>query len=462
MSGWFGKDTDWNDARRLETALSALRSTGAGHDPVSLDINADTVLEIPGVDGDPQQIGLDTQAANTVWAGPTAGVDAIPTFRALVVADIPAHTLLSATHGDTVTNTVARGSLVFGNATPAWDELTHPGGAGYALTTDANDVMWDQTPAWTGLHTFGAGWVLSGGTGDLNGLDLILDADADSYLHAAGDDHAEFVLATASGQLDVNINGADDFTFTANAFNVAVGSGIVMGNGCTIGQAAGPLLTFDDTNDLLEITGCKVGIGTTTVPHAGVGIAMLALDGVAGAAGPNVQFTTTADDYPLLQILPLVHDNISILLDAYYDGANTRSSDAGSNFAILKNGDALQFRHEAGVAAGNVVTWGVAMQIVATGDITIGSTSVPSGTLMIHQDNAAGAQAPLYLVQADLDREFITYYGASLDGNLTYSLVEEGDQGSETREGWVKVWVQDIASQITSGPYYMPFYSLSA
>jgi len=35
-------------------------------------------------------------------------------------------------------------------------------------------------------------------------------------------------------------------------------------DGGTVGQAAGPLLTFDDTNDLLEITGCNVLIGETT------------------------------------------------------------------------------------------------------------------------------------------------------------------------------------------------------
>lgn len=35
-------------------------------------------------------------------------------------------------------------------------------------------------------------------------------------------------------------------------------------DGGTIGQAAGPLLTFDDSNNYLEITGCKVGIGTAT------------------------------------------------------------------------------------------------------------------------------------------------------------------------------------------------------
>lgn len=38
---------------------------------------------------------------------------------------------------------------------------------------------------------------------------------------------------------------------------------IVMGDGGTIGQAAGPLIAFDDTNNYLEITGANVGIGTT-------------------------------------------------------------------------------------------------------------------------------------------------------------------------------------------------------
>lgn len=34
-------------------------------------------------------VGLDTQAAARVWAGPTSGVDATPTFRALVPGDLP-------------------------------------------------------------------------------------------------------------------------------------------------------------------------------------------------------------------------------------------------------------------------------------------------------------------------------------------------------------------------------------
>ena len=41
-------------------------------------------------------------------------------------------------------------------------------------------------------------------------------------------------------------------------------AGVVISDGGTIGQAAGPLLTFDDGNNLLGITGCQVGIGTSS------------------------------------------------------------------------------------------------------------------------------------------------------------------------------------------------------
>jgi hypothetical protein len=57
---------------------------------------------------------------------------------------------------------------------------------------------------------------------------LYLDGDNDSYLRATGDDVVDFVLAGASGELGITINGAEDFTFTANAFNVLTGSAIYL------------------------------------------------------------------------------------------------------------------------------------------------------------------------------------------------------------------------------------------
>lgn len=56
-----------------------------GQPAVTLDSNANANLLSLTI----QQIGLDTQVANRVFVGPTSGGAAVPTFRALVDADIP-------------------------------------------------------------------------------------------------------------------------------------------------------------------------------------------------------------------------------------------------------------------------------------------------------------------------------------------------------------------------------------
>jgi len=68
------------------------------------------------------------------------------------------------------------------------------------------------------------GVTILNGTIDLDGTAnaLILDADADTHISAPTDD-----------QIDIAINGADDFTITSNSFNVLTGSAI-----------AGPSSTF--------------------------------------------------------------------------------------------------------------------------------------------------------------------------------------------------------------------------
>ena len=56
---------------------------------------------------------------------------------------IGTHVLLGATHSDTVAQTVTRGSLIYGNSTPAWDELV-VGVANRVLRSNGTDVSWAQ------------------------------------------------------------------------------------------------------------------------------------------------------------------------------------------------------------------------------------------------------------------------------------------------------------------------------
>jgi hypothetical protein len=59
-------------------------TTDAHHNPITLHADLGTNL----LDLSTQELDLDTQVANTLFAGPAAGGDAKPTFRALVAADL--------------------------------------------------------------------------------------------------------------------------------------------------------------------------------------------------------------------------------------------------------------------------------------------------------------------------------------------------------------------------------------
>lgn len=57
-----------------------------------------------------------------------------------IAATAGSHAILSATHSDTLAAAVSRGSLIYGNITPAWAELVI-GAAGF-LKSDGTDVVW--------------------------------------------------------------------------------------------------------------------------------------------------------------------------------------------------------------------------------------------------------------------------------------------------------------------------------
>ena len=101
---------------------------------------------------------------------------------------------------------------------------------------------------------------------DLNGSELILDADADTSITASTDD-----------QIDFKIAGADDFTFTANAFNVLTGSHATFADSANakFGTGSDMLIYHDGTNSYItnavgalkiatETSGIAVTIGHST------------------------------------------------------------------------------------------------------------------------------------------------------------------------------------------------------
>jgi hypothetical protein len=102
------------------------------------------------------------------------------------------------------------------------------------------------------------------------------------------------------------------------------------------------------------------------------------------------------------------------------------------------------------------------LRINATGDIGIGGVSSPAAQVHIDQSATDGAQPVLLLDQADISEEFVKFVGSAASGVLTQSIVAEGDVGTATRAGFVKVYVDDIGNQITDQAYFMPLFTLSA
>lgn len=136
-----------------------------------------------------------------------------------------------------------------------------------------------------------------------------------------------------------------------------------------------------DTDDTVEFE--YVGLGTSTVPHAGIGGCRIALDGADSSANsPSIQFTVDTDNYPLLQLMAYSTDNAHVHFDSYFDGTNSLSSNVGSNYRIFKNNDFMKFQYDSGIAQGATITWNDA--IVYNTSSQIGIKKEPSDTLDIN------------------------------------------------------------------------------
>jgi hypothetical protein len=156
----------------------------------------------------------------------------------------------------------------------------------------------------------------------------------------------------------------------------------------------------------------RLGLGTTTVPHGGIGSAMLALDGPdASASGPHIQATTASDDYPVFQQFNYSHDSVGFIFDAFYDGA-WKSSDAGSNFLLYKISDELRMGYDSGNAQGAAVSWTYGFFFDTSGNLGLGASST-GARLRVY--NTGGTTPSNYLVIAG-DGTDSHYPGLELEG----------------------------------------------
>ena len=126
------------------------------------------------------------------------------------------------TSGNTYNGSNTTFSLGTQVGSPAQLLVSHDGvlqkpGTDYSLASGGTQITFSTAPA-SGASIFIveiSGAVCGPLDSDLNGTELILDADGDTSITADTDD-----------QIDIKIAGADDFRFTANSFEILSGSTI--------------------------------------------------------------------------------------------------------------------------------------------------------------------------------------------------------------------------------------------
>lgn len=149
----------------LSFSGTTLVATGSGGTVTSVGLSLPSIITVSGspVTTSGTLTGtLATQSANTVWAGPTTGASAAPTFRGIIAADLPLATTsaFGAVKPDGTSITISAGvisSVSASGANPSASVglTTVNGTATTFMRSDAAPSLSQSiSPTWTGSHSF--------------------------------------------------------------------------------------------------------------------------------------------------------------------------------------------------------------------------------------------------------------------------------------------------------------------
>jgi hypothetical protein len=153
-----------------------------------------------------------------------------------------------------------------------------------------------------------------------------------------------------------------------------------------------------------------------------------------------------------LDINPIPSDNLGNALFRFFRATNT----AGNKSIALFRGDGSATQHGQ-IGVDGLDTY---FAIPTGGDFGIG-TSSPAARLDVDQVSTTAAIPVQRLDQADVDEPFTKYVGSAAAATLTRSIVAEADVTTATRQGFVKIEIEDVGNQVTDQDYFVPFYTLA-
>ena len=235
---------------------------------------------------------------------------------------------------------------------------------------------------------------------DLNGEKLVLDADADTSIHASTDD-----------QIDIEIAGADDFAFKANKFEVQTGSNIDMNGTELILDADGDTSITAHTDDQIDVhiagaddfkftantfhalDGSSVLIGGQSSDSVGGATCNLQLEGTStadssislkcntnGTTAPTVRFGKSRGTAVGSDTVVQDGDELGVIVFAGADGTDVASQGAVIIAAVdgTPGGNDLPTRLQFNVTADGSSSTTARFKIEQNGDLTATDTSIGS------------------------------------------------------------------------------------
>ena len=345
--------------------------------------------------------GLDFSGVYTLTVAETATTTSYHT-------DARAATWLAANHETTYNHT---------NYNTAYSHSQESSGNPHSVTpTELSLVIGTNTQAWDAqlddLATI---------TATAAEIDSHLGGHSDTVLWSEVDKTTSSIAdITTKNHTDLTAGDGSDHTYIDQAVTIAATptfGGIIIADGGTIGQAAGPLIAFDDTNNFLEITGCSVGIGTVS---------------------PNTPLTIMSTGNQQIQLL----DSSDLTTEGVYIGYDRAGNTIGY-IGSMYNSDANRFDIR---MKGTAVT-DAKLTVLGSGKVGIGTTapirnlviaasdSYPSVSIDLYSDTPAQEQ---YLVFQKSHSSTIGTLVETIDtdrlGTITWYGVDNGnnsDAGAE-------------------------------
>jgi len=306
--GTFTGDTITDGSATIKSALQELETAveaAGGHAAATLDSNAETLLSITT-----QELGLDTQTANYVFAGPVSGGAAVPTFRALVAAD--------------VTGITASISGLTEKATPTTSDWLVIDDAAASNAKKKVVMSLDKIPNGSSFEKVAAADVNSSGH-----IDRLYDTNGSHY--------AQLADISANGQIvDLVTTQTLDSKSFSKTLNAATGDETAFSfaytvNKATSGNDTGLLINKTDTASpgtsyLMDLQ--KTSASKFYVDDDGNTYAAGSMD-QAASTDPNIEFKDSN--------CPGTDKSVAWIRGAYIDGIETEEN-GDLIFEVIQNG----------------------------------------------------------------------------------------------------------------------------